>query len=412
MIKSLFFTMIYLFVMHSFSSAQQLGRTADRNNTTYSNFLKHELQLKWKVQTQGRVFSSPIVADGVLYVGSCDSNLYAINAANGDVLWRYKSGGEIRSSVAVDAGLVYALSMDGNLYALEAKTGGLKWKYKTDGEQVYDTWDYYLSSPAIDNGIVYFGSGDSHVYALYAHDGSLCWRFKTEGIVHAAPTLADAAIFIGSFDGYFYCLEMDGSLRWKFNTIGEYYFPKGEVQFHAVVSDNTVYFGARDFNLYALNIKDGSGHWMYHQQGSWVSIPSVYKDRLLVTMSDSFSALIVEKSIGKVLYEPTVPLNVFSSASLSGSSAYFGAIDGVLYHLSIEKGTVSPIFQTESSKIHRAEFFDTKGRVKQDLIAYYNNDVDQLFDAYHKMGSIFSTVWIDKDVLYFGSSDGAVYALH
>lgn len=407
MTATFFISALCLMMMMQTGSAKSL----ERSHTVYMDEADDELQLKWTVQTQGKVFSSPVVVDGILYVGSCDSLLYAVDAVHGNVLWRYRTGGEIRSAVAFDAGLVYVLASDGHLYALDAKSGMLRWKYQTDGERVYDSWDYYLSSPVLDKGVLYFGSGDGHVYALDANDGSLHWRYRTNGIVHATPAVADGAIFIGSFDGFFYCLERDGRLRWKFDTLGESYFPKGEVQFNAVVSEDRVYFGARDFNLYALNIKDGTGHWVYHQLGSWISVPNLYKDRLVVTMSDSFSILVVDKTNGKVLAEPRVPLNVFASPSLSGGFAYFGAIDGVLYQLDVEKGAVRPGFATESSKRNRSDFFDTNGLQKEGLLSAYKDDITLLFDAYHKMGSIFSTVCVAQGMLYFGASDGIIYAL-
>lgn len=402
-----FISALYLMMLPQMSSTNSV----EGSHTICVGDPDDELRVRWSVQTEGKIFSSPVVADGVLYVGSADSLLYAIDAVQGIVLWRYRTGGEIRSAVAVDDGIVYVLASDGMLYAVEAKSGQLRWKYQTAGERVYDTWDYYLSSPVLDNGLVYFGSGDGHVYALQANDGSLYWRYRTNGIVHATPAVADGAVFIGSFDGFFYCLERNGSLRWKFDTLGESYFTKGEVQFNAIVSEDKVFFGARDFNLYALNVKDGTGHWVYHQLGSWISVPNLYKDRLVVTMSDSFSTLVVDKTNGKVLAEPTVPLNVFAGPTLSGGFAYFGAVDGVLYQLDIERGKVKPIFRTASSKKHRSDFFETNGAPKEGLLSTYNNDITLLFDAYHKMGSIFSTVCIARDMLYFGASDGIIYAL-
>ena len=407
----LLFTIVCVCVFCSTSLGQQFARTPDRKNATNSNFNSNVVQIKWKVRTEGKIFASPIVADGILYIGSCDGNMYALDKDTGALLWKYRTDGEVRSSVAVDSGAVYFLSGDGNFYALDAKKGNLKWKYATEGEQVYDLWDYFQSSPAIKDGTVFFGSGDHHVYALNALDGSLRWRYKTGGIVHASPALSDGAVLIGSFDGYFYCFEEDGSMRWKFDTIGQFYFPKGEVQFNAAVSDGTVYFGARDFNLYALNIKNGSGHWVYHQQGSWVSIPSVAQDRLIASMSDSYTVLVLDRPNGDILHTPRVPLNVFSSASVSDSSAYFGAIDGVLYHLALPTGTVVPIFQTPSSSRYRTDFFDSKGVLRDDLLSLYNNDFMEVFRAYYKMGSIFSTVWVDRENLYLGSTDGFIYAL-
>jgi outer membrane protein assembly factor BamB len=367
--------------------------------------------LKWKFKTKGRLFSSPVVWRDIIFVGSCDSNLYALNKTSGNILWKYKTTGEIRSTVAIDGGTVYFLSTDGYLYALDAQTGRKLWQFSTDGEKSYDVWDYFLSSPAVADGVVYFGSGDHHVYAVDAKSGKLVWKFLTGGIVHAAPTLTQERVFIGSFDGYFYCLKKDGTLHWKFKTVGERYFPKGEIQFHAAVADSTVYFGARDFNVYALNTANGSGFWVYHQPGSWTSVPSIFDDKLVVTMSDSYSILVLNRMDGVKIVEPKVPLNTFSSATIVGNEAFFGTLDGVIYRLDIKNGGVVPIFQTESSKKNRQLFINDENVLRADLQQKYEDDITRLFADYLQMGSIFSTIWIDENRLYFSSADGAIYAL-
>jgi outer membrane protein assembly factor BamB len=101
------------------------------------------------------VESSPAVANGVVYVGSNDNNLYALNATTGANLWSYTPVG---SSPAVANGVVYVGSNDNNLYALNATTGAKVWNYTTGGS-VY-------SSPAVANGVVYVGSQDHNLYAL------------------------------------------------------------------------------------------------------------------------------------------------------------------------------------------------------------------------------------------------------
>ena len=63
--------------------------------------------------------SSPAVADGVVYVGSDNNFLYALNANTGELLWRYETGGNVGSSPVVMAGVVYVSSSDGYLYALD-----------------------------------------------------------------------------------------------------------------------------------------------------------------------------------------------------------------------------------------------------------------------------------------------------
>jgi hypothetical protein len=71
----------------------------------------------------GAVFSSPAVANGVVYIGAGRSNLYALNAANGTELWNFTAGDVINSSPAVANGAVYVTSLDGNVYAFHLPGG-------------------------------------------------------------------------------------------------------------------------------------------------------------------------------------------------------------------------------------------------------------------------------------------------
>jgi outer membrane protein assembly factor BamB len=107
------------------------------------------LQLNWKIgpyTTLGDPQSSPAVANGVVYFGSDDHNVYALNASTGAQLWNYTTGGEVLSSTAVANGMVYIGSVDGNVSALNASTGVRLWSYPTGGSGVF--------SPSVANGVV------------------------------------------------------------------------------------------------------------------------------------------------------------------------------------------------------------------------------------------------------------------
>ena len=127
--------------------------------------------LLWNYTTGNEVYSSPAVVDGVVYIGSLDDNIYALNATNGAKLWDYPTGAPVWSSPAVVNGIVYIGSFDDNIYALNATTGSKIWNYTT-GSNVY-------SSPAVVNGVVYIGSDDGNVYALNATNGAQLWNYTT-----------------------------------------------------------------------------------------------------------------------------------------------------------------------------------------------------------------------------------------
>ena len=60
----------------------------------------------WRFETSGEVYSSPVVVEGVVYVGSVDDYVYALDAATGEMIWRFETDGIVHSSPAVaDGGL-------------------------------------------------------------------------------------------------------------------------------------------------------------------------------------------------------------------------------------------------------------------------------------------------------------------
>src|SRR5712692_6986733 len=61
----------------------------------------------WTASTGGVIESSPAVVNGVVYVGSGDSKLYAFNASTGNALWSANIGGPIRYSTAEVKDVVY-----------------------------------------------------------------------------------------------------------------------------------------------------------------------------------------------------------------------------------------------------------------------------------------------------------------
>lgn len=74
------------------------------------------------------------------------------------VQWRFQVGDSVRSSAAIADGVIYFGSHDQHLYAVDLATGTHRWKVGTA---------YWVeSSPAVADGMVYFGSNDGNFYAL------------------------------------------------------------------------------------------------------------------------------------------------------------------------------------------------------------------------------------------------------
>src|SRR5580704_12943410 len=180
----------------------------------------------WSYTTGAGVESSPAVANGVVYVGYDDDNLYALNASTGAKLWSFATGGgsecifgvpqppgflnapcKIFSSPAVANGVVYVSSTDGNLYALNASTGAKLWSNPAVS----------YSSPAVANGVVYIGST-----ALNANTGAVLWGFNTgdnagDDIFTSSPAVANGVVYIATENGNMFALNAStGAQLWTY----------------------------------------------------------------------------------------------------------------------------------------------------------------------------------------------------
>ncbi|MCK5396592.1 MAG: PQQ-like beta-propeller repeat protein, partial [Gammaproteobacteria bacterium] len=89
--------------------------------------------LDWKYTAPDKTYSSPMVANGTVYLGSNDKHLYAIDQKTGQKKWRFKTGGNIEATPATANGIVYIGSWDKNMYAIKDGTQALVWKQKTKG---------------------------------------------------------------------------------------------------------------------------------------------------------------------------------------------------------------------------------------------------------------------------------------
>jgi outer membrane protein assembly factor BamB len=420
------------------SFAQQFRSDASHSGVYSSAAPEHASRIVWRFQTAGRVFSSPVVSGGMLYAGSADGFLYALDAATGQLKWKAKSGGAVHSSPAVDSGMVYFLSQDGNAYALDAATGAERWKFSTQGESrqnvagiygfvasrevVPDPWDFYLSSPAIADGVVYFGSGDHHVYALDARTGKLRWSFEAATVVHATPAISGGLVYAGDLDGHFYALDAaTGAKRWQFTAGSDgIHFMQG-IPGSAAVSEGVVVFGSRDAFLYGLDAATGKQLWKQSNSNSWViASPAIAAGTIYVTTSDTYKLRALRLHTGEPLYELSYKAYSFSSPAIAGQRAYFGSFDGILWEADLEHRQIRAAFSSPARDSHMG-YLDANGSPDNKVVfapqVPGGADVNSLeesivgIDRLMQLGAILSSPTIANGTVYFSSADGSIYAL-
>lgn len=263
--------------------------------------------------------SSPVIADGAVFVGAGDGKVHAVDLATGRQRWSHSTGHRVRSSPAVADGRVFVGSFDGRVYCLDALTGQERWHF--------DTGDVVQSSPAVAEGLVFFGSRSMAVFAVDAASGRLVWRRPHSGSwILGSPAVASGKVVIGGSDSHrLEALDMrTGVPAWSVD-VG------ARILGSPAIAGNVVLYGAEDYRVHAADLETGLGlTWEFTEAALYGSV--VLTDGLVLVGSD-------DNHLYAFRTEPIFPMQDEASPDLLGAAAGRYATDaGEEYVLSVHQG--------------------------------------------------------------------------
>jgi len=145
------------------------------------------------------MYGTPAVTNGRIYIGAYDSNVLWVSTDGQAVSDpKFKTGGPIIGSVVIDGDTLFVGSSDGTLYVLDLNLKE-RWRFETGGK----IW----STPVVDDNVVYVASADHNVYAIDAVSGNEIWRFETKAAIMSTPLVANGKVYIGGCDRKFYAVK-------------------------------------------------------------------------------------------------------------------------------------------------------------------------------------------------------------
>jgi outer membrane protein assembly factor BamB len=327
---------------------------------------------QWTFTTQGNIVGGLALANGVLYVESFDHHLYALDPTNGKVLWSFDTGQVIMTTPIVADGVVVVgsgtnavlddlpdkvdwgvLPPADAVYALNAQTGALLWKHVTVGED--------MPSPVYTNGTIIWGNGHDVAQAANLQTGQILWRTPLQGVVTmSSANMAGGMVYMVAgmgphstlaFPVNTYALNpQTGAVIWK--------APYGDGDCSPTVGDGLVFVegaeqvpgSSQEVSLVdALDAQTGQLVWSYvsapgyndttasNEQG----IAGVYHDGILyqaLPMSDQFAAF--DAKTGKVLWITKTAGPIKMSAVVHQGKVYAGDGAGNLYVFDAKTGAI------------------------------------------------------------------------
>jgi len=311
----------------------------------------------WTFTCEDEIRGTASYQDGVLYIGSYDHNLYALEAENGKFIWKYAANGGIVSKPAIHDNKLYFGSTDQYVHAISCRGGKKVWVQSTEGA-IY-------SSPTIAEGHLFIGSDDEHLHVLNILAGREAWSVNLGSRVRSSPIVAADSVFIGSENGEIQCYDFSGNIRWRTAA-------KRAVTASPHFYDHVIYITSLDGILYAIDAKSGWVIWRYRMESGSISTPTTNENHIYVGSTDNSLYCINIKSANKV-WSFATDNQVNSSPVFYKGAVYFCNVDGLVYSLHSGSGRLRWKYQTD--------------------------------------GSITGSPIIVNDILYIGATDNKVYAL-
>ncbi|MCB0900815.1 MAG: PQQ-binding-like beta-propeller repeat protein [Actinobacteria bacterium] len=316
----------------------------------------------WSFQTGKGIFSTPVIAaDGTIYVGSADHNLYGLSE-EGEEVWRFETGEIIDTAPALlDDDTLIIGSGDENMYKVSTDPAipshqRVVWTFKptlpTVEGQLVNWWE---GSPNVGpDGVIYQGNTGGGAYAVNP-DGTEKWAYQAQNSVWTVPSMDDSGTtFWGSVDLRLFALNADGTQKWQRTTLG--YVTSSP----ALGPDGTIYAGSFDGSMYALDSADGSVRWKLQTGDHIYSSPAlVEKDGVLeqIIIGSTDGLLYSVNPDGDVLwtYDTGAPIRsspVVGQAPVDGGSpiVYAGAANGHVVAVNVNDGSRRWTYNTTATE--------------------------------------------------------------
>jgi len=265
-------------------NAEHWGTSADTSisATDVASGLTEQWRADLNVSGSDTMLSSPVVANGVVYVGTLDGRLMAFDAKGNtgctgsaprtcQPLWSATlSSLAITSTPAVANGVVYVGTQAGYLVGFDAagSTGcsGIP-------KVCWPIWQSVdvgaiRSSPAVADGKVYVGSATSRVFAFAAAGGGCSVNcpyvnaFETNGAVSSSPAVMNHVLYVGSDNHNLYAFDATGATGCDVKGLcaPSWIGPTGGViRGSPSVADGRVFIGSEDHSFSAFDARGQTG---------------------------------------------------------------------------------------------------------------------------------------------------------
>ncbi len=252
--------------------------------------------------------------------------------------WTFHAGSLLEFPPIVADGMMYVGQLHGRFFAVDTSNGAITWR-----KNIHHC---SAASPAYDNGVVFasflaeypcpkgeFGSG-GYVYAWDAKTGERKWVAELPP-VESSPLVQDGTVYVGAWDNKVYALdEATGAVKWATPTDAQIVSSASWVDAETAGGSPAIVIGTNGGSLYELDAATGAVRWKAQSNdrlGSgreyFYSTPTVAYGRVFIGNTDGWMYAYGAQS-GKLIWAKQAGSYVYTAAVAAGEVIYIGTYDG------------------------------------------------------------------------------------
>ncbi len=231
------------------------------------------------------------------------------------------------------------------------------------------------------------------------------WSFKCEDEIRGTPSIFQGSLYIGAYDNNLYALDAaEGKFQWKYPT-------EGGIVSRPAFLDGNVYFGSEDKRLHVVSARSGKVVWTYYTNEPIRSSPRIAEGHVFIGSDDNHLHA-VNTSTGRMVWRFETADAIRSTPFVMNDMVYFGCESGDYYAVN---------FRGELKWRFRAKRSVTSSTIGHGQAIYFSSVDGTLYSLDPSNGWVLwrfrlgkasiSTPSIADDLVFVGASDGFIYAV-
>lgn len=289
--------------------------------------IRNAPEIKWAFAAEKDIFeATPVIADGMVFLGSITGNFYALELKTGKVVWKFFTKLGFSGPAAVSGGRVFVGDADGFFHAFDAKTGKEIWKKEIAGPM--------NAAPGVFKNRVLFTVESGELYCLDADTGEEIWKYTSTDQLQCGITIRGTSVLLGGCDKSVQVVDVEnGKLLRRLDVDAQ----TGATV--AVNEDENAFLGTMGAEVIAFSPKD-EVLWRYmpeERKGPFRSNAAVTREKIYVG-GQNRRLVCLDAKTGGELWAFTTRRNADISPVVAGEHVLFYALEGKVFLLNADTG--------------------------------------------------------------------------